>query len=513
MMHKKVFIFSILGLICLQGYAQPDTLKDRLNRAPDTLKASILTDIAAFYKTGQPDSSIFYAQKAVETALKTKQDYPMMEAEMILSDVMIQKGEYVRATVYRKNTLNTALRIRDWNIAAQSYYALAQIWLLRNNYAEAIDNLKKGLKIARERDNLELLKNYYEALIQAYRKLYRGNDIGEYYRSLMEVDKQIDEAAYNNRIAEIRQEYETRIAELENRSDRQTNDMKFPPITGIVIIWAILATILFAVSVIFYRYHITAITLKNEKKLKDANLKMDVLTRDQSALFRFLTQYAYTGIDILRERIEQFTNGPDADIFPAVNGVLYQINNEIFALYGFFQNFLLLLQVQSGQLKPELVTVSIPQLATNLLADYEAFAAANDILLVNDVQNNVFVLADERLIDVVLRNLMSNAFKYVSGEGLITVGAKENYTDMEIWVTDDGIGLTAGQAEKLFEMSENLSLPGNPDAKGYGLGLSVCKALVEACNGRIWAETKPGEGFCIRFSLPKAENREMKVQS
>lgn len=247
--------------------------------------------------------------------------------------------------------------------------------------------------------------------------------------------------------------------------------------------------------------------------MEDTVRDIDAVKSNQTAIFQFLTQYAYTGINKLHGNIDRFTSEQGIDLPSAMDDALSRINSDVFALYGFFQNFLLLLEAQSGQLKPELNTVNIPQLATNLLADYESFAAANDIQLVNDVQNNVFAMADERMIDTVLRNMMSNAFKYAPKGGLITLGAKENYETMEVWVTDDGIGLDSEQASKLFELSENLTLPGIPDIKGYGLGLAVCKALVETCKGRIWAETKPGEGFCIRFSLPKAVSREIMVQS
>jgi len=210
----------------------------------------------------------------------------------------------------------------------------------------------------------------------------------------------------------------------------------------------------------------------------------------------------------------------------AADSYLNRINKDIFALYGFFQNFTLLLQIQSGQLKIEPSTVNIPHIATNLLADYEDFATAKDIRLVNEVQNNTFAIGDERLIDIVLRNIMSNAFKYApKGTGRITVGTKigtrveevdgitEDAGFIEVWVTDDGIGLTQEQVGILFDLKDNLTLPGEFESKGYGVGLAVCRAVIEKLYGRIWAETKPGEGFCMRFNLPRAMEVEVKTLS
>ncbi len=514
-MFKQTFfsLFIFIAVFEIQGYAQPDAIREKLSQAPDSTKAVLLLGMAKAYEIGLPDSCMFYARKASEMAQKMRQDVTFIAAETLLSQKALENKDYYKATGYQKNILDASLRIRDWDLVAQAYYQLAQTWLLRYQYAEAIDLLKKGLEVVKERNHPELLRDYYQSLINAYQKLYNVNAVCEYYPLLMEVNRQMDATVFNERIASLQAGYDSKITTLEKQLAEKPEPVPLSPITGVIIIWAILVTLLLAASIIFYRYRIAAITTKDQKILDETIQAFDTIKSAQESSFQFLTQYAYSGIDNLHENINRFVNEQGADILPSIDNILNRINNEVFALYGFFQNFLLLLQSQSGQLKPKLATVNVPQLATNLLADYESFAMSYDIQLVNDVQNNVFAMADERLIDIVLRNMMSNAFKFAPKGGLITLGAKENYEDVEIWVTDDGIGLAPEQVAKLFELSENLSLPANPDLKGFGLGLAVCKALVSTCKGKIWAETKPDEGFCVRFSLPKADNKVVKAKS
>jgi signal transduction histidine kinase len=268
----------------------------------------------------------------------------------------------------------------------------------------------------------------------------------------------------------------------------------------------------------------TAVDETQNKLLMKEN-ELDLLKKEQAIAFRFLTSQVYGNINSLAHSINLF-EAQHGDLPATGDSPLKRIKNDIYALYGFFQNFTLLLQAQSGQLNPESAAVNIPQLANNLLADYEEFAVAKEIRLFNEVQNNTFAIADERLVDVVLRNMMSNAFKYAPvGTGRITVGTKvgtkmltengviDDTGFIEVWVTDDGIGLTPEQADMLFDLSDNLSLPGDSDTKGYGVGLAACKAIVEALKGRIWAETGPGEGFCIRFSLPRTGEQEVNTLS
>ncbi len=518
-MFKRIFLFFIvifLGIVEICGKDKIEGLRKDLRQAPDSDKADILVRMAGLFEKDMPDSCVFYALKASEAARATQQNASLIDAEMMLGRVAFAKGDYVKASTHQKNALDVSVRAPDWDAAAQCYYDLGVSWFLRGNYAEAIDNLKKGLTVVKDRNNPKLLGDYYQSLIDVYQKLNNSSAVLEYYPLLVKANRQAGAGALGDSIAAMQKTFDARLAvetEKAVRAAGKSESAPLSPATGVIVIWAILATLLVAAAVVFYRYRITAIVAKDQKLLDAAVREFETMKHNQSSSFRFLTQYAYTGIDRLHKDINRFVDTLGADILPAMDDALNRLNNDVFALYGFYQNFLLLLQAQSGQLKPELSTVNIPQLATTILTDYEPFAAASGIRLVNDVQNNVFVLADERLIDTVLRNLMSNAFKYTPPKGLITLGAKENYVDMEVWVTDDGIGLTADQTDKLFELSENLYLPGKPDLKGYGLGLAVCKALVETCKGRMWAETKPDEGFCIRFSLPKAESRELKIQS
>ncbi|MDR1172825.1 MAG: tetratricopeptide repeat-containing sensor histidine kinase [Bacteroidales bacterium] len=506
------------------GNSKADELRKSMYAAPDTAKAVILTSIAKLYQYENADSCMYYAQQAAEMAHRTQQDLALADAETLMSQIALERKDYVRATNHQRIILEVTLRMRNWDMVMESYNAIAQTWLLRDNYAEAVEYLKKGLEIARERNNLELSKYYYQALIDSYRKLRNMDAVCEYYPQLMEVNRKVDAEAYNNRINALQTERETLITAAEDAKNR--GQQRSPVLTvfdAIASIWAALATVALVAAIAWFCFRYKPGTAKAQKEMNDKAMALDALVKNQESAFRFLTNHIYTSINSLAQTIALFEE-EQGDLPVAMNSTLNRINNSIFALYGFFQNFTLLLQAQSGQLKPEPATVNIPQLAANLLADYEDFAAAKEIQLANEVQNNTFAIADERLVDVVLRNMMSNAFKYApTGTGRISVGTKvgtrvetregivEDPGFVEVWVTDDGIGLTPEQAGKLFDLTDNLALPGDLDSKGYGIGLAVCKAVIETFKGRIWAETKPGEGFCIRFCLPGAKDAEVKT--
>jgi signal transduction histidine kinase len=291
------------------------------------------------------------------------------------------------------------------------------------------------------------------------------------------------------------------------------------------LVWAILVSALLAMAYLWFEYKFKPDMAKEQNDMRMKIEEWDLLKKNQENAFRFLANQVKTGIGSLEQSISLFEK-EQGNLPVAADSPLNSITNKIRALYGFFQNFTLLLQVQSGQLKPVLTTINIPQLANNLLAEYEKQATARNIQLTNEIQNNTFAIADEKLIEMVLRNLISNAFKYAPAEtGNISVGAKigtrintgdsitEDVEFVELWVADDGIGLAPEQTEILFDLADNLLLPGDPETKGYGVGLAVCKAVIELLRGHIWAETKLEEGFCIRFCLPRIKGLEVNTLS
>ena len=516
-MFRQIVLCFIL-LICafqVHGNSKADELRKSMYEAPDSARAAILVDIAKLFQYDSVDSCMIYAQKAIEKAYGTRQYRAVVDAEKIRFQIAIGKKDYVGATRHQKTILDISLRERYWDLAMESYNAMAQTWLLRNNSAEAVEFLKKGLEIAIDRNNLELQKYFYQALIDSYRKLNKTEDVCKYYPLLMEINRMIDADAYNNRINALQTERETLIAaadEAKNRWQQRSTISKVFHIFALV--WAVLASAAFVMAYIWYEYKLKSDILKTKNSLSMKTYEYDSLLRNQENAFLFLTNHVQNNINLLEQNICLF-EAEQGNLPTTANSPLNRIFDDIQSLFGFFQNFVILLQAQSGQLKPQMATVNIPQLVNNLLVDFEKIAVTKKIQLVNDVQNNAIIFADERLVDMVLRNTISNAFKFApAGTGCVTVGAKvgtrietaEDTEFVEVWIIDDGIGLTPEQAEILFDLTDNLLLPSDPETKGYGLGLAVCRAVIETLNGRIWAETKPDEGFCIRFCLPRTKD-------
>ena len=525
-MSRRIVLFIILLACAIQvhGNSKADELRKSMYAAPDSARAAILMNISRLYQYEHVDSCIYYAQLATEKAYSTRQYLVVVDAQKLMSQIAIEKKDYVVATRHLRTILEITTREHYWDMAMEGYNAMAQTWLLRNNYAEAVEFLKRGLEIAKDRNNLELQKYFYQAMIDSYRKLSKTEEVCKYYPLLMDVNRTIDAEANNGIISALQDEREILITAAENARNQWQQRSTISKVFHILaLVWAIIMTTLLVMAYVWHetKWKPDGVKIQNELNMKVYEHEM--LLKNQKNAFRFLTNHIQENINSLAQNIALLEK-KHGNLPVTADSPLNLILNNIQGLYDFFQNFTLLLQAQSGQLNPQMATVNIPRLTNNLLVDYEKFATVKEIRLVNDVQNNIFAVADERLVDLILRNIMSNAFKYAPAEtGSVTVGAKvgtrvegedgayEDTDFVEIWVTDDGIGLSPEQAEILFDLTDNLLLPGDTGTKGYGLGLAVCKAVIEALKGRIWAETKPDEGFCIRFCLPKAKETEVKL--
>jgi len=110
------------------------------------------------------------------------------------------------------------------------------------------------------------------------------------------------------------------------------------------------------------------------------------------------------------------------------------------------------------------------------------------------------VEADPDRIVTVLRNLIDNAIKFSPPATRIEISARKQDSSVLVGVKDEGLGISGEEQEKLFKQFERLGDPAR--SKGLGLGLVVCKNIVEGHGGRIWVESEPGKGSTFKFTIP-----------
>lgn len=140
----------------------------------------------------------------------------------------------------------------------------------------------------------------------------------------------------------------------------------------------------------------------------------------------------------------------------------------------------------------------------NLLAET---AKKKSISLTNEMPDNILIFSDPNQIDIVIRNIISNALKFTPKDGKITIDAQEKYQFIEVTIKDTGIGMSEEDLSKVFATNQSHTTFGTNNEKGTGLGISLCKEMLENNGGNLWAKSKLEKGTTFYFTIPKADNQ------
>ncbi len=146
--------------------------------------------------------------------------------------------------------------------------------------------------------------------------------------------------------------------------------------------------------------------------------------------------------------------------------------------------------------------VSLKEIVHDVTSSLEDLATLKDIQMNCQIPDTLNVIADVDMLNTILRNLLGNAIKFIGQGGRISVLAKKTENEVQISVTDNGVGISQEDLTRIFVDNNNRSKKGTQDEKGTGLGLILCKEFVEKHGGKIWVESKAGKGSIFTFSLP-----------
>lgn len=135
-------------------------------------------------------------------------------------------------------------------------------------------------------------------------------------------------------------------------------------------------------------------------------------------------------------------------------------------------------------------------------------AEKKDISLRYTAESALKAHADRNMIDLVLRNILSNAIKFTPQGGTITVSVAAGAGETTVSIADTGLGIKKECIGKLFG-KENFSTPGTENEKGTGLGLILCREFIEKNGGKIWVKSTAGSGSIFAFTIPAAKTADV----
>ena len=170
--------------------------------------------------------------------------------------------------------------------------------------------------------------------------------------------------------------------------------------------------------------------------------------------------------------------------------------------YELLVNLLNWARVQSGNIKTSKLPVSILEVITFNINNVNSSALSKNISIKYPDGIDYIVQSDKDIINVILRNIITNAIKFTPCNGEIVISVRQSGKFLFISVKDSGIGITEENMKKIFRSDEMHTTIGTNNEGGTGLGLILCKEFSNKLGGEIYVESEYGSGAKFTFSIP-----------
>jgi signal transduction histidine kinase len=240
-----------------------------------------------------------------------------------------------------------------------------------------------------------------------------------------------------------------------------------------------------------------------EEELRSLNQQLQEANASKDTFFSIIAhdlRNPFIGLLGLTEAIVE-----NFDCYPPdkVKAMMSRLHLSSKKLYALLTNLLTWSRLHRGLMDYEPEEIPIDGIVTHNVRLFASNAEQKQITLTNLVPEKTAAYGDIKMVDMIIRNLISNALKFTEAGGMVDICAQKNQHVIEIAVSDTGIGMNQACLDTLFRIEAKCGRTGTAGEEGTGLGLLLCKELVEKNGGKIWVESEVRNGSTFRFTLPR----------
>ncbi|MBI1228024.1 MAG: hypothetical protein GC192_22520 [Bacteroidetes bacterium] len=356
--------------------------------------------------------------------------------------------------------------------------------------------LQRGLGMAQQVGTLKGQITAQSALADLYEKSNQPAKAVTTLKQLQGLNHQLFAADKTTIIEDVRTQYETEKKEQENAVLKAKNDLISQQKNRLLIAAAVLGLLLAGLAWLYFQMR------QAKAKIAEQATQLGQLNATKDRLFAIISHD-------LRSEISAFTSLGKIFSFHLGKGNLdrlqdltTQVNRSASNLSTLLDNLLhwSVSQLEGISLHPQ--PLDLRQQADEIVQLFEQDAQSKGIVLKNEIAPDLKAMADENSLQLILRNLVSNALKFTPEGGTVRLSAGAGGSQVHINVADTGLGMTPEKAASVFELDRKGSSKGTAGERGTGLGLALCKEFVERNGGIISIDSAEGKGTVCRFTLP-----------
>ena len=237
----------------------------------------------------------------------------------------------------------------------------------------------------------------------------------------------------------------------------------------------------------------------SEQKLCELNDSKDkyfsILSHDLKNSFHSVLSYS----DYIVSDFENI-NGNDLK-----EGIIH-CNTSTKKIYNLLEDLLTWNKMQTGTLEYKPEEFSFDTVVTQVIELLGDKAASKNISIKVNAEQGLIISADKEMFKTVIRNLVSNSIKFTNRDGKVIIIGKKEIDAYIFSVKDNGVGMDAENKNKLFKLDNSFTTRGTESEKGTGLGLIICRDMINKHSGKIWVDSEVGKGTTFHFSIPVNHN-------
>jgi signal transduction histidine kinase len=414
-----------------------------------------------FNKMGEHDTSLIYSRYAYNRSIADGQDYSIPELGLILSLAHFEKKNYDSSYYFANKGYEYALKFKDKSNEAELLNTLARVHTVKGDLKRAVDYYKAFSKSSRE--VIDTLKAG-SAKDLAFAFELRRKD------------------AQN-----VALEKEKALVEMEKKNHESTIKFQGTIIVLSVVVFVILIVLLVAL-------------IRQSRQRKEMNAVLSEENTFKGHLLSIVTHDLRSPLIALHSmlnllKIEEFDEATRAR---AIDDLLAQTEKSI----DLSDNLLFWTR---EQLKGAGITkekFDLHTLVDEILINEVSARKKEEVTVENLLPEKLEIYADKNILHLVLRNLISNAFKFTLPGGVITITHKTEGNSYILSVADTGVGIDNVNLGKILNDAATISMKGVRGEKGKGFGLLLCKYFLQKCQGHLWFESEKDKGTTFSFSIP-----------
>lgn len=246
---------------------------------------------------------------------------------------------------------------------------------------------------------------------------------------------------------------------------------------------------------------------KRQNELETLSQQLQITNRNYIEMLGFVTHELKNPLTSAIMGLYTVKDGYLGPLNPAQQKNLETVAKSLDYFQDMVRNYLDLSRLEQGELNVTKRRLELGKaIVQPALEAVERQAQERRMTVENRIPEALVVNADPTLLRIVFDDLLSNAVKYGREGGLILLDAEQSDDAITLSVRNDGEGIPPEKKAQLFKRFSRLDTPGASGKKGTGLGLYICREIIEKHGGKIWADSKSGEWVKFSFTLPNGSH-------